>query len=103
MSGSIQAETSRALPPAAIDVMASARPAPLRQVMQAVVLCAVTMWLFGSQALLSWANDLPINTTSDAILSMAQAWNDGLERVGFPEIARDLRTAFRRFQGWGRS
>jgi hypothetical protein len=94
--------TPRAMPPAVIDIMATAGVAPLRQVARAIIIATVVMALFGSEALLNWANDLPISATSDTILSAAQAWEDALAHLGLPEVAAGLRAAFRRFQGWGK-
>jgi hypothetical protein len=90
----------RGMPPAVIDIMATAGTAPLRQVAPAIIVAAGVMALFGSGALLNWANDLPINATSDTILAVAQAWDDALAHLGLPEVATELRAAFRRFQGW---
>jgi hypothetical protein len=92
----------RAMPPAVIDVMADAGVAPFRRVAGAIVTAATVMALLGSDALLKWANDLPISATSDTILAVAQSWQDALSRLGLPEVAADLRAAFRRFQGWGK-
>jgi len=92
----------RALPPAVIDVMAPAGVAPLRRVAGAIFAAVLVMALLGSEALLNWANDLPISATSDSILAAAQSWHDALSREGLPEVATQLRTAFRRFQGWGK-
>jgi len=92
----------RTLPPAAIDVMASARARPLRQVGSALMMATVVTALLGSEALLNWANELPISPTSDTILAAAQTWHDGLQRTGLPSVATELRAAFRRFQSWGK-
>src|SRR5579863_5408035 len=86
----------RALPPAVIDVMAPARVAPLRKVSGAMLAAVAVMALFGSEALLNWANDLPISPTSDNILSAAQSWHDAISHAGLPEVATQLRAAFRR-------
>lgn len=99
---SLDNRAPRALPPAVIDVMAPARVAPLRRVTGAILAAVVVMALFGSEALLNWANDLPISATSDNILSAAQGWQDALSHGGLPEVATQLRAAFRRFQAWGK-
>jgi len=99
---SLEKFAPRAMPPAVIDVMADAGVAPFRRVAGAIVTAAAVMALFGSEALLNWANDLPISATSDTILSAAQSWHHALSRVGVPEIATELRATFRRFQGWGK-
>jgi hypothetical protein len=93
---------SRSMPPAVIDVMAPAGVTPFRQVAGAIITAVLVMALFGSGALLNWANDLPISATSDTLLSAAQTWHDTLSRVDLPEVATTLRSAFRRFQGWGK-
>ena len=98
----IDRRAPRAMPPAVIDVMAPAGVAPLRKVAGAILAAVLVMALLGSEALLNWANDLPISATSDSILSAAQSWHDTLAREGLPEVSTQLRAAFRRFQAWGK-
>jgi len=88
--------------PAVADAMATAGAVPFRKVAGAIVAATLVAMFLGSKATLSWASDLPINRMSDLALYCAQAWQDEVDAVGLPRVAEELRTAFRRFQGWGK-
>ena len=86
------------MPPPILDIMASARAVPFRRVAAAVLGAAVVSLCLGSQALLDWANALPINRASDAVLAGATAWHEAMVRAGITVIADELRAGFRRFE-----
>ena len=88
--------------PAVADAMATAGAVPIRKVASALIAATLVTMFLGSKAGLSWASDLPINRMSDLALYCAQAWHDEMDSAGLPRVAEELRTAFRRFQGWGK-
>ena len=86
------------MPPPALDIMATARAVPFRRAAAAVLGTAVVSLCLGSQALLDWANALPINRASDAVLAVAMAWHEAMEHAGLTTVAEELRAGFRRFE-----
>ncbi|HVM79106.1 MAG TPA: hypothetical protein VMU06_08800 [Stellaceae bacterium] len=86
------------MPAPTLDIMASARAVPFRRAAAAVLGAVVVSLCLGSQALLDWANALPINRASDAVLAGATAWHEAMERVELTAVAEELRAEFRRFE-----
>jgi hypothetical protein len=80
-------------PPA--EVVDGAAPAPLGAVSRAILAATLVAFLFGSKALLEWANNLPINPLSDTILAMAQWWQDRSAEIGLTHIAEWVRAILR--------
>jgi hypothetical protein len=91
------------LPPSPLDIMASAKTVPFRRATTAVLAAAFISLCLGSQALLDWANSLPISRASDIVLAGATAWHEVMERVGLTTIAEELKAEFRVFETSGRS
>jgi hypothetical protein len=80
------------------EVITGAVTAPLRHVTVAVVLATFVMLLFGSPALLTWAEGLPVGPIGDAALEVALRWHNAMSAVGLDQPYTALRRAFRLMQ-----
>jgi hypothetical protein len=76
-----------------VQVMEGAIPSRFGRVAIAVILAALVMLCLGSKALLTWANDLPINAVTDYILYLAQTWQDGIDKTGLTQYADAIHNA----------
>jgi hypothetical protein len=80
------------------EVMTGAVTAPLRRVASAIVAGTIVMLLFGSPALLAWAEGLPVGPIGDAALEVALRWHDAMSALGLDQPYTALRRAFRLMQ-----
>lgn len=70
-----------------VQVMDGAIPARFAYVACAILIAALVMLCLGSKALLDWANNLPINEATDYLLTLAQNWQDWMDKVGVTKYA----------------
>ena len=76
-----------------VQVMEGAIPSRFGRVACAVILATVVMLCLGSKALLTWANDLPINQATDYLLTWAQTWQDWMENIGMTKYTEIIHNA----------
>jgi hypothetical protein len=81
-----------------LETVASGRAHPLAAVKKAVLACALVAGLFGGEALLSWAESLPVHPISDRVVAAAAFWRDATFDFGLSQPAERLRAEFRRLQ-----
>ena len=82
------------------EVMTGAATAPRHRVAIALVEAALVALLFGSPALLAWAEALPVGPLGDAALGIAAPWHDAMHTIGLDRPYDAIRAAFRELQGW---
>jgi hypothetical protein len=61
---------------------AQAPTRPLREVCRALAAVVLVMLLLGSDPLLRWAEELPVNPISDRVLLAAETWHGWMARAG---------------------
>ena len=80
------------------EVMTGAATATRRQVATALFGATLAALLFGSPALLAWAEALPVGPIGDAALAVAVPWHDAMSAIGFDRPYGALREAFHALQ-----
>jgi hypothetical protein len=71
---------------------------PLRRAFLVLGLVWLILLMGRSEAILDAAYGLPILPGTEALITMAEGWNDAMARLGLPEAMRALRAAL----AWGR-
>jgi hypothetical protein len=82
------------------EVITGAVTAPLRQVVAAIAVAALVTPLFGSAALLAWAEALPVGPFGDAVLELAVRWHGWMSAIGLDQPYTVLRRVFTAFRSW---
>jgi hypothetical protein len=80
------------------EVMTGAATAPRRQAAGAILAATAVVLLFGSPALLAWAEGLPVGIVGDTALELAVRWHGWMSAIGFDQPYTALRRAFRLMQ-----
>jgi hypothetical protein len=88
--------TQRYKPP--LETVATARGSSLASLYAAVLACALVAALFGADALLTWAERLPIHPISDWLVERAAEWRELMQAIGLGDLAALLRRWFRILQ-----
>lgn len=74
------------------EPLADAHPAPGPwPVWRGLILAALVLAVLHAEALLGWAEGLPVNGWSDPLVQVIGAWSDTLGRLGLNEPAATLR------------
>lgn len=58
-----------------VDIMEGADKYNFKDGFRVIIVSAIFLLLFYSSAIVKWAENLPVNSTSDRILSIAIEWN----------------------------
>jgi len=82
------------------EVTTGAAAASRREVASALAAATLVALLFGSPALLAWAEDLPVGPLGDTLLELAVRWHDMMQAIGLDRPYEAIRRAFRALQGW---
>lgn len=88
--------TRRYRPP--LETVATGRAYPLAAVKKAVLTAALAAGLLGGEAILTWAESLPVHPISDQLVTAAAFWRDLTFSAGLTKPADGLRDQFRRLQ-----
>ena len=64
------------------EVITGAPTAPLRRVWGAIAAALLVSALFGTPALLAWAEALPVGPLGDGVLELAGRWHDDMAALG---------------------
>lgn len=81
-----------------IEGVEGALPCRLGAVCGAVIACTLTALLLGSNALLNWANNLPISPVSDFILQLATDWQNWMNIIHLGPFSTTLNAWLTAFQ-----
>lgn len=71
---------------------------PLRGALLVLALAWLLLLMGRSEAMLDAAYGLPILPGTDAMIALAEAWNDAMTALDLPDMMRELRVIL----GWGR-
>lgn len=82
------------------DPLLAARPETLLRTTAQIVVAGVAALLLGSTALQDWAAGLPVNQVSDALVAMADGWQDWMGAIGLEAPAQYLRALARTLKAW---
>ncbi len=83
-----------------VEAVEGALPARLGAVVAAVVAACVTSLGLGADALVNWANNLPIGPVSDFLLNWAQIWDGWMAAIGVTGFAAAFKTGLTALQSW---
>ncbi len=83
-----------------VEAVEGALPSGLGAVAAAVAAAAVSCLALGSNALLNWANNLPIGPVSDFLLNVAQTWQDWMTALGVTWFAAACQNGLTVVQSW---
>jgi hypothetical protein len=81
-----------------IEGVTNALPSRLLPVCLALAAGWVTALFLGSEALLNWANNLPIGPVSDYLLQIAQDWQNAMAAIGLTGFADSIKAMLASFQ-----
>lgn len=81
-----------------LETVATGRAHPLAAVKKAVLAAALAAGLLGGEAMLTWAESLPVHPVSDRIVAAAALWRDATLAAGLAQPAERLRAQVRRLQ-----
>jgi hypothetical protein len=79
-----------------VEAVANAKGSSLAEVAWQVAVAALFALLFGSQAIVNWADRLPVNDASDLVGDGARWWDAQMTSLGTPSLAEAARAAWRR-------
>jgi len=84
-----------------VTAFTASAPAPqdLPRLSLALIAGLVLAAVLGSQNLLTWVEDCPPSPLTDSAIAAAEAWQNGIARLGLDAVHRDLRRAERRLEG----
>jgi hypothetical protein len=88
--------TPRYRPP--LETVASGRAFPLAAVRKAMLAAVLVAGLLGGEAILTWAESLPVHPISDRVVAVAALWRDVTFSAGLTKPAVLIRNQFRRLQ-----
>ena len=88
--------TQRAKSP--LETVATARGSSLTSLRVAVLACALVAAVFGADAMLIWAERLPIHPISDWLVERSVEWRDLIQATGLGDAAASVRRWFRILQ-----
>lgn len=88
--------TQRAKSP--LETVATARGSSLASLSLAVLACAIVAAVFGADAMLTWAERLPIHPISDWLVERSVEWRDLTRATGLGDAAASVRRWFRILQ-----
>ena len=85
-------------PPA--ETVASGTGRSLPKVSVAIMACALSAALLGSEAMLDWAEALPVHPISDFVVAAAAQWRETTQALGVGDLSAGARKLFRAVQDY---